>query len=298
MVPLSNEPIGPVALGGVNVRFEPASPAVRLALSPRYAPGLNGGPVEARFSVHLEKYAGQDLGPACYTASNWAAYPRQDGLAFEFGKTEQPGGGYAWTVVVDSAGQSGQIYLNQAAGRPQDAPLELPPAMLDEVLAAHLLACSRGVVFHGCGIMDSPQTGYLFAGVSGSGKTTSARLWHTVSPGGLLSDERTVARRIDGQYRLFSTPWHSPGFQIMPGNAPLSRLFILEHAPQNKARRLGLAEAVISLLPLCYLPVWNKAGLDFTLEFLEDLCRSLPVYRLGFTPDRRAVEYVRGLARG
>jgi hypothetical protein len=53
-------------------------------------------------------------------------------------------------------------------------PLQYP---LDELLMVHLLSHGRGVEVHGSGIVTSDGVGTLFAGQSGAGKTTMAKLW-------------------------------------------------------------------------------------------------------------------------
>ena len=58
-----------------------------------------------------------------------------------------------------------------------EGPVDALMYPLDELIIANLLARGRGVEFHGCGIIDRNGRGRLFAGQSGAGKTTTARLW-------------------------------------------------------------------------------------------------------------------------
>ena len=111
-----------------------------------------------------------------------------------------------------------------------------------------------------------------------------------------MSDERVAVRVQNGRYWLYGTPWHSTAQVSSAASTPLGAIFILQHAPQNQARRLAPPEAVALLLVRAYLPFWDPAGMAFTLEFLDELCHSLPVYELGFVPDASVVDYVRCLS--
>ena len=72
-------------------------------------------------------------------------------------------------------------------------PLSTP---LDELLYGALLARGRGAEIHGCGLIDAHGNGLLFAGRSGAGKTTMARLWQDVPGTTILSDDRIILRKL------------------------------------------------------------------------------------------------------
>ncbi len=167
-------------------------------------------------------------------------------------------------------------------------PLEYP---LDEVLIANLLARGRGVELHSCGIVDRDGRGHLFAGVSGAGKTTTARLWGDTASG-VLSDDRVIIRERDGAMWMFGTPWHGEAELSMPGGVPLTGVYLLTQAETNELRELQPAEAVARMFR-CTFPLFHDAAaLDFTLSFLERIAGRVPVRELRFTRDRAAVDLV------
>ena len=90
------------------------------------------------------------------------------------------------TAIFDESFTRGTIYLS----RPELNPLDYP---LDEVLIANLLGRGRGVELHSCGVIDLEGRGHLFVGVSGAGKTTTARLWEGATRG-TVSDDRVIVR--------------------------------------------------------------------------------------------------------
>lgn len=157
---------------------------------------------------------------------------------------------------------------------------------------SNLLGTGYGIMLHSCGVVDQDK-GYVFAGISGNGKSTTARLWEGLAGVQILNDDHTIIRKINGQFQVFGTPWHGLGGMAAAADAPLERVYILRHAVENKATRITPARAAAALLVRTFAPLWNAEMMAFTLAFLEDLCTTVPVYELGFVPDRSAVDYVR-----
>jgi hypothetical protein len=167
-------------------------------------------------------------------------------------------------------------------------PLDYP---LDEVLIANLLGRNRGVELHGCGVIDRNGDGRLFAGVSGAGKTTTARMWEGETRG-IVSDDRVIVREIDGALRMFGTPWHGEAELSSPISAPLAGVYLLVQSDAHALRGLANAEAVARLFRCAFPPFYDAGALDSTLRFLETLVMRVPVRELHFARDRGAVELV------
>src|SRR4030095_7414071 len=84
------------------------------------------------------------------------------------------------------------------AGSPR--PLAYP---LDDLVFQHHLARAGRLVVHACGLVVDGGA-VLFAGASGAGKTTTARLWSRLRPGTrVLSDDRVV---VDQALLAHGTP--------------------------------------------------------------------------------------------
>lgn len=167
-------------------------------------------------------------------------------------------------------------------------PLDYP---LDEVTVANLLGRGRGVELHSCGVIDRNGRGQLFVGVSGAGKTTTARLWEGEAAG-IVSDDRVIVREHDGAMWMYGTPWHGEAALSLAQGVPLAGVYLLVQAETNALRPLPRAAAVAGLFR-CTFPLFHDASaLDFTLSFLERLASAVPVRELHFTRDRAAVELV------
>ena len=186
----------------------------------------------------------------------------------------------------------GEVLLRRSAfaERLPVYPLQYP---LDELLIVHLLARGRGVAIHGSGLVDADGRATLFAGQSGAGKTTMARLWLGQPGVQILSDERIVLRQEGDTIWMYGTPWHGDGRIANQGRAPLARICLLRHAPENRMRSLGPSEAVARLFSCCFPPFHDAAALDGVLAALDRIAARCACVELGFVPDASAPAFVR-----
>jgi len=114
------------------------------------------------------------------------------------------------------------------------------------ILHSLLLASRGGLLVH---VASAVRKGgaYVFAGVSGTGKTTISRL--APSDATLLTDEISYLRRESSGYAAYGTPFAGelgePGKNV---RAALAGLFLLKQGPENRIVPVGKAEAVRELM--------------------------------------------------
>ncbi|MFZ2491256.1 MAG: hypothetical protein WA208_07210 [Thermoanaerobaculia bacterium] len=216
----------------------------------------------------------------------WRLFQRPDG--FRIDCTSELFGPEPYKVATfDPTFTRGEVAIRtDALGREVD-PLDYP---LDEVLVSNLLGRGRGVELHSCGVIDREGRGHLFVGVSGAGKTTTARIWGDDAL--VVSDDRVIVRSVNQEFRMYGTPWHGEARLCSPESAPLAGVYLLRQAPETRLRSLDAAEAVARLFS-CTFPLFHDAtALTFTLGILADLVRSVPVRELQFTPDRTVLDAI------
>jgi hypothetical protein len=287
-----------VNMGGVVVSFQTAAPGLNLKLAPKYERFASPGPAETTLQVHARSFQHADLGPARFETGFWSFHKLAEKPVFKM-HTNNPYGQFRNHVaVLEPDGRTGELFLEEEEYLVQEgkSALEIPPYPLDELLGIQILAGLGGLEVHACGIAATGLGGLLFSGVSGSGKTTTARIWQQAGAGSLLSDERVAVCRRAGRFWLYGTPWHGDGQVSSPDWAPLTRIFIISHAAANQVRPMKPAEAVAALIVRSFLPYWDPDGLAFALEFLDELCQAIPCYELGFIPDESVVDFVRCLS--
>jgi hypothetical protein len=232
-----------------------------------------------------------DARPCFSSGGLWAAYTQPTGTQFYFSTPALGTSPYkaAW---FDPSFSRGHIILNRTLLRTDDRifPLEYP---IDELAMMHRLALGEGVELHALGLADQDGSGYLFVGHSGAGKSTTARLWMAEDRVRLLSDDRIILRKHNGNFWMYGTPWHGDAGVASQGRALLSSIFLLEQFPRDELAPLPPPQAAAELFARAFVPHYLGAGIDFTLGFLKSLAQSIPCSTFRFTPTKSAVEAIR-----
>ena len=197
-------------------------------------------------------------------------------------------------VVLEPDFQCGDIYCTGEPSTRRDKRLSLLGYPLAEALIINLLAQGRGVLLHACAVSDNGR-GIIFPGTSGAGKSTLATLWEGQEGVTLLSDDRIIVRQREGRFWVYGTPWHGDARVASPEAVPLERIFIIQHASENKAIPMSPFDATSRLLVRSFPTFWDAGGMAFTLEFLDELSQAVSCYELGFVPDETVVDFVRCL---
>ena len=181
----------------------------------------------------------------------------------------------------DSASQNGNI--RQSAN----------PYSIDSILRiVHTLILSKqgGFLVHAASAVRNGKA-FLFAGVSGSGKTTIARL----APGNvtLLTDEISYVREQDGGYSAFGTPFTGELAKVGDNiRAPIAALYLLAKGRKNRIGPLTRAEAGRALLANILFFAEDAELIKLVFASACQFVSRVPVYRLTFVPDARVWEMI------
>ncbi len=267
-----------------------------VALDPEHIPFLApsgaDSPCDLEFDVSWASELRAPLSAPDFASGGlWSAHRDHCGTRFYFSSPAFGGGPYkaAW---LDPSFSRGHVVLNRESFQSHDSlfPLEYP---IDELVLMHRLALGEGVELHALGLVDQDSCGYLFLGHSGAGKSTTARLWMRQPGVRLLSDDRIILRHQAAGYRMYGTPWHGDAGISSPASAPLSAIFFLEQAPTHRIVPISQPQAAAELFARAFLPHYVKSGIEFTLQFLDQLTRSIPCSIFRFAPTDDAVEAIR-----
>jgi hypothetical protein len=165
-------------------------------------------------------------------------------------------------------------------------------APLDRLLYVHFLARRRGLLIHACGVIKEGK-GYVFAGPSGAGKTTMARLWAGFEDVVVLGEECLVLSETGANFRVSGTPWAGEAGYTSPLGAPLAGIYFIHHAKRNTVLPLTIDKALEALLARSFLTTYEVETAQGSLDFCLELVRKVPAYSFGFLPDTGAVELIR-----
>lgn len=172
---------------------------------------------------------------------------------------------------------------------------------LQVLLINYFALHKKGIFTHSVGVKDLNGGGLLFAGKSGAGKSTTARLWHKHSKAMVLNDDRIIVRKLNGKFIIYGSPWHGEFNDYLVSrieSAPLDKLFFIHHASENKIRPLSAKEAFSQLYPAIFPTFWDKDCLENIVSFCQELVSAVPCYALGFVNDKRVIQFVRRLGKG
>jgi len=154
-----------------------------------------------------------------------------------------------------------------------------------------MLARKGGLLVHAASAVRNGKA-FLFAGVSGAGKTTISRL---APPDALLlTDEISYVRREGQHFVAHGTPFAGELARVGENvQAPLAALYLLHQGPENSIEPLGHSEAVRRLMENVLFFANDPELVSKVFETVCELVRQVPVYRLTFVPDERVWELIR-----
>jgi hypothetical protein len=167
------------------------------------------------------------------------------------------------------------------------------PYSIDSVLRimhSLILAQDGGLLVHAASAVRNGNA-FVFAGVSGSGKTTISRL--APPDVTLLTDEISYLRRNGHGYIAYGTPFAGELAKVGENvQAPLTALYLLQQGPENSIESVSVGDAARSLLENVLFFAHDPELVRRVFESACELVRRVPVYRLTFVPDSRVWELI------
>ncbi len=162
------------------------------------------------------------------------------------------------------------------------------PYSIDSVLRiVHTLILARegGFLLHSAGAIRNGRA-FLFAGVSGAGKTTISRL--APADVTLLTDEVSYIRRQAGEYQACGTPFAGELARVGENCfAPIASLFFLKQGPINKIEPVTSPDAISRLLRNILFFTEDSELVRNVFQSACDFVEHVPAHQLTFLPDAR-----------
>ena len=164
-------------------------------------------------------------------------------------------------------------------------PLKYP---LGPIIMYYLTVNSLAVLIHASCIFDG-LNGRIFTGFSGNGKSTMSKIW--ADEGNLvINDDRLIIRKCEDGFVVYNTPMY---YSDRPKKTLLDAIYLISHSPVNKIKKQSGAMAISKVMAFCIQNNYDKEYIHNHLNFLSDLCTHVPVYELGFVPDKDVINFVR-----
>lgn len=167
------------------------------------------------------------------------------------------------------------------------------PYSIDAVLRiVHTLVLARegGFLLHSAGALRNGKA-FLFAGVSGAGKTTISRL--APSDVTLLTDEISYVRQRGEGYVAFGTPFTGELAKLGENvSAPVEALYLLAKGNENRIDPVDPGSATRALLANLLFFAEDETLVQAEFHSAFEFVEKVPVFRLAFVPDSRVWELI------
>lgn len=257
-----------IEIGGTAIRFCPDRTGFADAIVPRYAAFLNN---QARPRYEFEVSLRTAAAPA-------DAEPRLSRS------------GSIWSIERGDLQADWDVRSHRGHAR-QEFSAYSTDALL-RIVHTLLLVEEGGFLLHASSVARNGRA-FLFAGISGAGKTTISRL----APRGaiLLSDEISYVRAGKNGYCAHGTPFTSFDLQPRAENisAPLGGVYLLEKGPENRIDAVDESTAARSLLRNVLFFTKDAGFVNHLFEAALEFVSRIPVRKLIFTPEERVWDVIR-----
>lgn len=156
----------------------------------------------------------------------------------------------------------------------------------------NLRASARGALAIHSSVLIHREAAVLCLGESGTGKSTHTRLWREHITGTeLLNDDSPILALVDGQVRIFGSPWSgkTPCYRNL--DYPIQGFLRLSQAPENRITKLSTLRGYGSLQPS--MPPsfsYDAALFERVNALLSATLSQCPVYHLACLPNSEAAE--------
>jgi len=271
-----------LSIGGIVMELAVGPTVDHIQLQKSFIPFQTDHPATSRFLVHYEE---QSIQPTdickLNTNAGWQIFERGNRFVVHIDASETNSEAFM-TVTQDFS--TGDIFFPEGRAR-----LGFLPPTLARMIIISLLSQGHGVMLHAAGVRVGNK-GLLFAGTDGVGKTTTARLWSAYGNATIIGDDHVIVRKLQGRFWMYSTPWH--GIDCATDSVSVDRVFIIRQGKKNQIEPMPPVQVAAQLLRRSFPPLWSADGITFTLEFLEQLCASVPVHDFAFVPDQSAVDII------
>lgn len=167
------------------------------------------------------------------------------------------------------------------------------PYSIDTVLRithSLVLAEQGGFLVHAASAIRNRRA-FLFAGISGTGKTTMARL--APADATVLTDEISYVRRSGNHYQAYGTPFAGELARVGANiSAPLETLYLLVQGPENRIKSVAKIDAARALMRHILFFAEEKEMVAKVFDSVLAFVSNIEVAQFVFTPDSRAWELI------
>lgn len=167
--------------------------------------------------------------------------------------------------------------------------LHIDPVFSSLLALERRLVKKDSMILH-CAYVEYQGEAILFSAPSETGKTTQANLWEKYRGSRTVNGDRSLLGKKNGRWTAQGWPVCGTSEVCHDEAFPIRAVVMLSQAKENRAVRMTPGQA----FPLVYSQItvnrWNREDHIHTMDLIQDLLDSVPVYHLGCTISEEAVE--------
>lgn len=163
---------------------------------------------------------------------------------------------------------------------------------LYNLMITRLIHQRNGLLIHSSVVNDNGK-GYLFTAVSGTGKSTMARIWQ--SCGATIVNDDMIALNTQQEEVITASNIAMPYYNASPAEVHLKGIFLISQSKTNFIRPVVGANAVLRLFSNTLYHALNKDVATRHLNIVKTIAARVPIFELGFKPDSDIVNEIRAL---
>ncbi|MCQ2229896.1 MAG: hypothetical protein MJZ13_09160 [Bacteroidales bacterium] len=185
--------------------------------------------------------------------------------------------------------KNGTLYISR---RDKDT-LQIDPYIypLNNILISRLLRRYNSFLIHSS-VVDDNGKGYLFTAVSGTGKSTMARLWQGEGAT-IINDDMLAIRTDSGEITANNIPM--PYYNDSSRGVALKGIFLISQSKDDYVSPISGAKATLKLLANTIHQPCDKTSAIDHLKNIELVSKNVPIYELGFKISNNIVNIIRQL---
>ena len=281
-----------ISVGNVIIGFHNDNIRIKDWPSPFYTPFRTQRPVDIKITFTYKKKLPLPAPSSKILFDgnkHWQLFEHSDGYLMKLFETKDES--HNRTAIISKDLKTVTLFLNHKTWL-----LDRMLRPFLEILLVNYLASRQGLLLHGAAIRDGNKA-YIFAGESGSGKTTMSQFW-AFKEGDIsvLGDERLIVRKEDSQWFAYGTPWPGLGFIVANERVPISSVFLIRHGKKHEVIENPKPLLFQKLFSQTFSSFWDAEKISAISGTCTHLISEVPTFELASLKDVSITDFVRDFA--